>query len=51
MAIVEWEKSESVAIINMCNGTNKQNLAFAEEMNRCFDEILEDKEIFSIVLT
>ena len=51
MAIVEWEKSESVAIINMCNGTNKQNLAFVEEMNRCFDEILEDKEIFSIVLT
>jgi len=51
MAIIEWEKNESVAIINMCNGTNKQNLEFVADMNQCFDEILEDKEIYSIVLT
>ena len=51
MAIIEWEKNESVAVINMCNGPNKQNLAFVEQMNQCFDEILEDEEIFSIVLT
>jgi enoyl-CoA hydratase/carnithine racemase len=35
----------------MCNGPNKQNLEFVARMNHCFDEILEDKEIFSIVLT
>lgn len=51
MAIIEWKKNESVAIINMCNGPNKQNLEFATRMNQCFDEILEDKEIFSIVLS
>ena len=51
MAIIEWGKNESVAIINMCNGPNKQNPAFVDEMNQCFDEILEDKEIYSIILT
>lgn len=51
MAIIEWEKNEAVAIINMCNGPNKQNLEFVVQMNQCFDEILEDKEIFSIILT
>ncbi|MBT3388199.1 MAG: enoyl-CoA hydratase/isomerase family protein [Desulfobacula sp.] len=51
MAIIEWEKNESVAIINMCNGPNKQNLEFVRQMNKCFDEILENKEIYSIVLT
>jgi len=51
MAIIEWEKNESVAIINMCNGPNKQNLEFVEQMNYCFDKILEDKEIYSIMLT
>ncbi|MDA3915940.1 MAG: enoyl-CoA hydratase/isomerase family protein [Deltaproteobacteria bacterium] len=51
MAIIEWEKNESVAVINMCNGTNKQNLEFVEKMNQCFDEIIEDKEICAIVLT
>lgn len=51
MAIIEWEKNGSVAVINMCNGSNKQNLEFVARMNQCFDEILEDKEIFSIVLS
>ena len=40
MTIIEWEKEESVAVIKMCNGANKQNLEFAEQMNACFDEIL-----------
>ena len=51
MTVIKWEKNESVAIIRMCNGPNKQNLEFVIQMNRCFDEILEDKDIFSIVLT
>ncbi|NOX33660.1 MAG: enoyl-CoA hydratase/isomerase family protein [Deltaproteobacteria bacterium] len=51
MQVIEWEKDESVAIINMCNGPNKQNLVFVTQMDQCFDEILEDKEIYSIVLT
>ncbi len=51
MTIVKWEKKESVAIIKMCNGANKQNMEFVKQMNQCFDEILEDGKIFSIVLT
>ncbi|WP_300459939.1 enoyl-CoA hydratase/isomerase family protein [Desulfobacula sp.] len=51
MAIIKWEKKASVAIIHMCNGANRQNLEFAVQMNHCFDDILEDKDIFSIVLT
>ncbi len=51
MAGIEWEKNESIAIIKMCNGANKQNLLFVAQMNHCFDEILADKDIFSIVLT
>jgi len=51
MEIIEWEKNESVAVIKMCNGPNKQNLEFVGAMNKCLDEILEDKDVFSIVLT
>jgi enoyl-CoA hydratase/carnithine racemase len=51
MALVAWEKNESVAVINMCNGANKQNLEFATQMNKCFDEIIDDKTISAIVLT
>ncbi|MBI9087756.1 MAG: enoyl-CoA hydratase/isomerase family protein [Desulfobacterium sp.] len=51
MAVIEWEKIETVAVIKMNNTANKQNLVFADTMNKVFDEILEDGGIFSIVLT
>lgn len=51
MAVIEWEKDESVAVIKMTNGANKQNLVFAETMNRVFDEVIADEEILSVVLT
>ena len=51
MAVIEWRKENQIAVVEMCNGANKQNRKFAERMNLCFDEILEDKSIFSIVLT
>jgi enoyl-CoA hydratase/carnithine racemase len=51
MATIEWEKKESVAVIRMCNGANKQNLVFVEDMNSCLDQILDDSEIYAIVLT
>lgn len=35
----------------MCNGANKQNPTFVNEMNQCFDEIEADKSITAIVLT
>ena len=51
MTIIEWEKKESVAFIYMCNNANVHNLEFVIQMNQCFDEILKDNEIFSIILT
>ncbi|MFH2060123.1 MAG: enoyl-CoA hydratase/isomerase family protein [Pseudomonadota bacterium] len=51
MAIIEWKKNGSVGIINMCNGANKQNPQFVAQMNQCFDQIIDDKQICSIVLT
>ncbi|MDY0219663.1 MAG: enoyl-CoA hydratase/isomerase family protein [Desulfobacterium sp.] len=51
MAVIDWERKESVAVITMNNGANRQNLLFAREMNEVFDRILEDNRICSIVLT
>ncbi|MCP4020392.1 MAG: enoyl-CoA hydratase/isomerase family protein [Desulfobacteraceae bacterium] len=51
MAVIQWNKQESVAIVEMCNNANKQNLDFVTDMNKCYDEIREDKDIFSIILT
>jgi enoyl-CoA hydratase/carnithine racemase len=51
MPVMEWEKDGFVAVIQMCNGANKQNLVFVEEMNQCMDEIEADKEIYAVVLT
>lgn len=51
MKLVQWEREKHIAVISMCNAANRQNLAFAEQMNRCFDQILGDQSIYSIVLT
>jgi len=51
MAVIEWTKEGGVAVVTMCNGANKQNLEFANQMNQCFDEILKDASLFSILLT
>lgn len=51
MKIVKWEKQNDIAVITMCNEANRQNLVFAEQMNQCLDQILEEKTIFSMVLT
>ncbi|MCK5313014.1 MAG: enoyl-CoA hydratase/isomerase family protein, partial [Desulfobacteraceae bacterium] len=51
MALFELKKDESVAIITMKNGENRQNLEFAEGLNQLFDEILADNDIYSIIIT
>lgn len=51
MAVIEWNKDGTVAVVTMCNGANLQNLEFAESMGRILDEVEADPEIFSIVLT
>ncbi|MFT5727023.1 MAG: enoyl-CoA hydratase/carnithine racemase [Desulforhopalus sp.] len=51
MNIVQWEKQNDIAVITMCNEANRQNMAFAEQMIHCLDQIMEDETIYSIVLT
>lgn len=51
MKIVQWEKHNDTAVITMCNEANRQNMVFAEQMIQCLDKIIEDKTIYSIVLT
>lgn len=51
MEIVQWERQGHIAVITMCNGANRQNLAFAERMSQCFDQILDEQSIQAIVLT
>lgn len=51
MAVIEWRKENCVAVVTMCNGANKQNREFADQLNQCFDEILEDTSLLSIILT
>ena len=51
MSIIEWEKDETVAVIKLNNGENRQNLEFAKTLNRILDEIVEDKDITAAVIT
>ncbi len=51
MATVEWRKENSIAVVSMCNGANRQNLEFAQGMMQCFDEIMEERSLFSMILT
>ncbi|SHG51635.1 Enoyl-CoA hydratase/carnithine racemase [Thermosyntropha lipolytica DSM 11003] len=51
MAIVEWQKDGTVAIMIMNNGENRHNPVWAEAMLATYEEILADQEIKAIVLT
>ena len=51
MALVRWEKEGAIAILLMENGENRQNLEYADDMCSALEEIKEDKEIQSVILT
>jgi enoyl-CoA hydratase/carnithine racemase len=51
MSIIEWEKNETVAVIKLNNGENRQNLEFAQTMCSVLDEIINDVEITAAVIT
>lgn len=51
MAIVEWKKDGTVAIMTMNNGENRHNPDFAEAFLSTYADILADAEIKAIVLT
>lgn len=51
MAIVEWQKDGTVAILTMNNGENRNNPEWAEAMLSTYAEIMADSEIKALVLT
>jgi enoyl-CoA hydratase/carnithine racemase len=51
MAIVDWEKDGTVAIMSMNNGENRHDPEWTEIMLKTYAEIMADPEIKSIVLT
>lgn len=50
MSIIEWDKDETIAIVRLNNGENRQNLEFAKTMIRTLDEIVDDPEVSAIII-
>jgi enoyl-CoA hydratase/carnithine racemase len=48
---MNWVKDETVAIITLTNGENRQNLVFAKTLNGMLDEIIADKSITAVIIT
>jgi enoyl-CoA hydratase/carnithine racemase len=51
MSIMNWRKDETVAILTMTNGENRQNLVFAKTLSAMLDEILADASVCSLIIT
>jgi enoyl-CoA hydratase/carnithine racemase len=50
MAVIEWKKDETVAVVTMVNGENRFNPIFVKEFHQTLDEIEQEKSIFSVVI-
>jgi enoyl-CoA hydratase/carnithine racemase len=51
MAIVEWKKDGTVAVMTMNNGENRHNPDFNRAILNAFDEIENDETVSSVVIT
>lgn len=51
MAIIEWKKGGTVAIMTMNNGENRHNPDFNRAILDAFDEIENDETVSSVVIT
>lgn len=51
MSIMNWVKDETVAILNLTNGENRQNLVFSKTLNTMLDEIIADKTVTALIIT
>jgi len=51
MSIMNWVKDETVAIITLTNGENRQNLEFAQTLKAMLGEIIADKSITALIIT
>jgi len=50
MAVVEWKRDDTVAVVKMVNGENRFNPVFIKEFLQVFDEIEKDKAVTSVVI-
>ncbi len=50
MAVIELRKENNVAVVEMCNGANRMNQVFADDLNQCLDAVVEDADIQAMVL-
>jgi len=50
MAVIEWKKDGTVAVVRMVNGENRFNPDFVKDFLRTFDEIEKDKTISAAVI-
>jgi enoyl-CoA hydratase/carnithine racemase len=50
MAVVEWKRDDTVAVVKMVNGENRFNPVFNKEFLQVFDQIEEDKAVTSVVI-
>ncbi len=51
MSGIEWKKTETVGVITMNNGENRQNPDFIRAVLAAFDEIEGDPEISSVIIS
>lgn len=51
MSVIQWKQHDSTAVLTMNNNANKWTLDFISLMNRTLDDILENPDIFSIIIT
>jgi enoyl-CoA hydratase/carnithine racemase len=50
MAVIDWKKDETVAVIRMVNGENRFNPVFVQEFHQTLNEIEKEKSLSSVVL-
>jgi enoyl-CoA hydratase/carnithine racemase len=51
MAVLEWKKDGTVALVSMINGENRVNPVLLNEMLTVMDEIESDESIHAVVIT
>jgi enoyl-CoA hydratase/carnithine racemase len=51
MSILNWKKEDSVAIVTMTNGENRNNPDFVANMLKTLDEIEKEETVTSVIIT
>lgn len=51
MAIIEWKKDGTVAVLSMNNGENRHNPGFVKAMQQILDDVMKDADIQALVIT